>query len=445
MTNLNQSANLKNVLIDKFGYYINNLNGLSNTFLAKNKLDFFERLKQESFPTLKVEDWKYTNVKEIVNTEFELSDKNIDDLGLSDEDIKSKFYDIESIKLVFINGVFSEKYSDLTNVPNFAVITNLKDAVKRYPDIIEKHFNKLLKKENIFNLINSTFTTDGLFIWVPENKTLINPIQVLYLSGSDKKQILSVPRNMIIAGKNSEFSIVVNYQGYGENVYFNNSVTEAYIDEDARVNIYTIQDENANSYHIERTEVLQKSKSVFNNYTFSFGGKIIRNDIGSELDGENLECHYYGLSLGQGNQHIDNHTFVDHAKPNCMSNELYKSILDDASHGVFSGKILVRQDAQKTNAYQSNKTVLLKETAKIDTQPQLEIFADDVKCSHGATVGQLDKNALFYIVSRGIAEETAKSMLIRAFAMDVLDNIKLEVLKEYLNHKIFQHLHKVEI
>ncbi len=445
MTNLSQNANLKNVLIDNFDSYIKNLNGLSNTFLATEKVDFFERLKLESFPTLKTEDWKYTNLKEIVNSEFELLFNNTDDIDLKEEEIKSKFYEIESIKLVFVNGTFCEKYSDLTKVPDYAVITNLKNAVKNHPDVVEKHFNKLLKKENIFNLINSTFMTDGLFIWVPENKTVSLPIQVVYLSGSDKKKMLSVPRNLIFAHKNSEFSIIVNYQGYGDNAYLNNTVTEAYVDEDARVNIYTIQDQISNSFHIERTEVLQKSRSVFNNYTFTFGGKIIRNDIGSELDGENLECHYYGLSLGQGDQHIDNHTFVDHAKPNCMSNELYKSILDDNSHGVFAGKILVRQDAQKTNAYQSNKTVLLKDTAKIDTQPQLEIFADDVKCSHGATVGQLDKNAYFYILARGIGEETAKSMLIRAYAMDVLESIKLDIVKDDLNHKIFQHLHKVEI
>ncbi len=445
MTNISKATNLKDVLIDKFDNYINNLNGLSNTFLASKKIDYFRKLKEESFPTLKTEDWKYTNLKEIINSSFSLSNEEVENFDIDEELIKSKFYDIESIKFVFINGVLSLKHSDLSKVPDFAVITNLKDAIKNNTEVVEKHFNKLLKTENIFNLINSTFTTDGLFVWMPENKTLSIPIQVIYISGSNKNDVLSTPRNLIFAHKNSEFSIIVNYVGYGNNVYLNNTVTEAFIDEDARVDIYTIQDQKEDSFHIERTEVLQKNRSIFNNFTFSFGGKLIRNDIGSELDGEHLECHYYGLSLGQGNQHIDNHTFVDHAKPNCMSNELYKSILDDNSRGVFAGKILVRQDAQKTNAYQSNKTVLLKETAKIDTQPQLEIFADDVKCSHGATIGQLDKNAYFYILSRGVSEETAKSMLIRAFAMDVLENIKLDIVKEDLNHKIFKHLHKVEI
>ncbi len=445
MNNISNEPLLKQVLLNKFNDYLGALNGLSNTFLAEKKPEFFEKLKSQSFPTLKTEEWKYTNVKEIININYDLFTGNLDNIKLDEELINNAFIEIDSIKLVFINGIFSSKHSDLSKVPNFAVVSNLKSAITKFSKPIEMHFNKLLKKENIFNVINSTFTNDGLFIWVPENKTIELPIQVLYLSVSEDNNLLSVPRNLIFAEKNSEVNIIVNYLGYGENKYLNNTVTEAYVDEDARVNIYNIQDQKEDSYHIERTEIIQKSRSVFNNFTFSFGGKIIRNDIGSELDGENIECHYYGLSLGTGEQLIDNHTFVDHAKPNCMSNELYKSILDDTSHGVFSGKILVRQDAQKTNAYQSNKTVLLKETAKIDTQPQLEIFADDVKCSHGATVGQLDKNAYFYIRTRGVGEELAKSMLIRAFAVDVLENVKIDVLREELNHKIFKHLHKTEI
>lgn len=445
MNNMSHEPILKQVLIDKFNDHLGTLNGLSNTFLAEKKAEFFEKLKSQSFPTLKTEEWKYTNVKEIINLDYELFNANINNFNLDEEFINKAFLDIDSIKLVFVNGVLSLKHSDLSKVPSYAEISNLKSAINKFSKPIEMHFNKLLKKENIFNIINSTFTTDGLFIWVPENKTIELPIQVLYVSIANDNNILAVPRNLIFAEKNSEVNIIVNYIGYGENKYLNNTVTEAYIDEDARVSIYNIQDQKEDSYHIERTEIIQKSKSVFNNFTFSFGGKIIRNDIGSELDGENIECHYYGLSLGTGEQLIDNHTFVDHAKPNCVSNELYKSILDDMSHGVFYGKILVRQDAQKTNAYQSNKTVLLKETAKIDTQPQLEIFADDVKCSHGATVGQLDKNAYFYIRTRGVGEELAKSMLIRAFAVDVLENVKIEVLREELNHKIFKHLHKTEI
>jgi Fe-S cluster assembly protein SufD len=184
---------------------------------------------------------------------------------------------------------------------------------------------------------------------------------------------------------------------------------------------------------------------VFNQFNITFGGELVRNDINSQLDGENIETHFYGLYMINGKQHVDNHTFVDHAKPNCMSNELYKGILDENARGVFNGKIIVRQDAQKTNAYQQNKTILLSNSAKIDTKPQLEIFADDVKCSHGATVGHLDDESEFYIRSRGVPKELAKSMLIRAFANDVIETIKISELKDQINHMIFEHLHKIEI
>jgi len=267
----------------------------------------------------------------------------------------------------------------------------------------------------------------------------------LYLNTSKTENILSVPRNLIVAGKNSQVSVIANYQGYGEKVYLNNIVTEVYADEYSIVDLYKIQNEDANSFHIEKVQGYQKKNSIFNHYNISFGGKIVRNDINSVLDDENVETHYYGLYLGSGKQHIDNHTFMDHAKPNCMSNELYKGILDDESRGVFNGKIIVRQDAQKTNAYQQNKTVLLSKKAIIDTKPQLEIFADDVKCSHGATIGHLDEESEFYIRSRGVPQELAKSMLIRAFANDVIETIKIDELKEQMNHLIFEHLHRVEI
>ncbi|MDP3582705.1 MAG: Fe-S cluster assembly protein SufD, partial [Ignavibacteria bacterium] len=252
-------------------------------------------------------------------------------------------------------------------------------------------------------------------------------------------------RNLIVAGKGSQVSVIANYSGASEKTYLNNIVTEIFVEENAIVNLYKVQNESDEAYHIEKVQAKQSKNSVLNHYNITFGGAIVRNDINSVLDGENIETHYYGLYMVNGNQHVDNHTFVDHAKPNCMSNELYKGILDDNARGVFNGKIIVRQDAQKTNAYQQNKTILLSKTATIDTKPQLEIFADDVKCSHGATVGHLDDVSEFYIRSRGVPQELAKSMLIRAFANDVIETIKIEPLKEQINHMIFEHLHKVEV
>lgn len=436
---------LKEYLVENFDSYYNNLNGLSETFFGEAKKEYYEELKSSDFPTLKTEQWKYTNLNEIVKENFIPASLNNKKETLDNSSVSFLLDSTESIKLVFVNGIFEEKLSDLSKVPDGIIIKNLNTAVKENKKLVEVHFNNILKDKSLFNTINNVYSTDGLFVYVPKNKVLEIPVQILHLTGNNENKLMSVPRNLIFADSNSEISIVVNYKGINENSYLMNALTEVFLDNDARVNVYTIQDENENAYHIENTVVYQSKNSNYSNYTFTFGGKITRNDLSSSLQGENIESHFYGLSLGKGEEHIDNHTFVDHAKPNCMSNELYKGILDDKSHGVFAGKILVDKDAQKTNAYQSNKTVLLSKEAKIDTKPQLEIFADDVKCSHGATVGQLDSTALFYIKTRGIGEDTAKSMLIRAFAADVIENVKIDELRDLLNHKIFEHLQKVEI
>ncbi len=436
---------LKEYLVENFDTYYNNLNGLSETFFGEAKKEYYEELKSSDFPTLKTEKWKYTNLNEIVKENFipATLNKTIEIF----DDLSNNFLlkSTESIKLVFVNGIFEEKFSDLSKVPDGIIIKNLSSALKENKKLVEVHLNNILKDKSLFNTINNVYANDGLFVYIPKNKVLEIPVQILHVTGNKESKVMSVPRNLIFADSNSEISIVVNYKGISENSYLMNALTEVFLDSDARVNVYTVQDENESSFHIENTVVYQLKNSNYSNYTFTFGGKITRNDLSSSLQGENIETHFYGLSLGKGEEHIDNHTFVEHAKPNCMSNELYKSILDDKSHGVFAGKILVDKDAQKTNAYQSNKTVLLSKEAKIDTKPQLEIFADDVKCSHGATVGQLDSNALFYIKTRGIGEDTAKSMLIRAFAADVIENVKIDELRDLLNHKIFEHLQKVEI
>lgn len=217
-------------------------------------------------------------------------------------------------------------------------------------------------------------------------------------------------------------------------------MTEIYTGENSNIEMYRIQDENLNSYLVTLTQAEQRRGSVFTTYTVTTGGSLVRNDINTVLDGENCEAHLYGLYLTEDSQHVDNHTLIDHAKPHCLSNELFKGVLNDKSYAVFNGKVFVRPDAQKTNAYQSNKNILLSKDATVDTKPQLEIFADDVKCSHGATVGQLDDDSLFYLRSRGISEDMARSILIRAFASDVFEEIKLDAVHEHINNLIFKKL-----
>ena len=419
--------NSKEFYIESFKTYESKLNGDSKSFLHQLRKDALKQFRETNFPTLRNEEWKYTDISSIVKLNFTPAINSTPERFTKEQINKFLFKDFDCHLLVFVNGIYSEELSLINNLQNGVVVGSLKKLAKENPSVIDSYIGKLSKIDNAFNALNTAYAVDGLVIVVPDGKILEKPIQVLYLNSSSDETMLASPRNLIVVGKNSQASVIANYRGISEKAYLNNSVTEIFIDEDAIINLYKIQN------------------SVLNHYNITFGGAIVRNDINSVLDGENIETHYYGLYMINGKQHVDNHTFVDHAKPNCMSNELYKGILDDNARGVFNGKIIVRQDAQKTNAYQQNKTILLSKTATIDTKPQLEIFADDVKCSHGATVGHLDDVSEFYIRSRGVPQELAKSMLIRAFANDVIETIKIEPLKEQINHMIFEHLHKVEV
>lgn len=430
--------------VSNFKTFENKLNGESKSFLHSLRKDAIAQLSELDFPTKKNEEWKYTNIAPILKHNF-VPALNSEAVKVTMEDVeKNIFSGFDCCVMVFANGIYSSELSTV-KAEDGVVIDSLRNVLKTKPELVEKYIGQSAKIENGFHALNTAYALDGAVIIIPDGKVVENPVQLLFLSGDDSNNTLSLPRNIIIAGKNSQINVIENYRGYSDNPYFTNTITEVYADENAIVNLHKVQNESDSAYHIEKTEVHQKRNSLFNHYSFSFGGSIVRNDINSTLDDENVETHYYGLYLAHKDQLVDNHTFVDHAKPNCMSNEVYKGILDDNSKGVFNGKIMVRPDAQKTNAFQSNKTVLLSDTARIDTKPQLEIFADDVKCSHGATVGHLDDAAYFYIRSRGIPEELAKSMLIRAFANDVVEVIKIDSLKEQLNHMIFEHLNRVEI
>ena len=406
------------------------------------------RAKQDfnlsEFPTKKNEEWKYTNISPILKHEFIpsplISDK-------SEINIKIDSYKIPDLKthlLVFINGIFNSELSEIVDLPEGAIVDSFYNQIRSNFDFIKDHISNDSSKENSFNLLNNSFTYDGLVVYIPKGKVIEKPIHVLNIATSDENKTLIQPRNIIVAEENAQAKIISEYIGLTNLEYFTNILTEISVDENANVTFYKIQNETNNAFHIDKTDIVQKESSVFNHFSLSFGSKIARNDINTKLDGENIELHLYGLYLGNEDQHIDHHTFIDHAKPNCESNELYKGILDDNARGVFSGKILVNQIAQKTNAFQSNKSVLLSDTASIDAKPQLEIYADDVKCSHGATVGKLDEEAFFYIRSRGVPEESARSMLIRAFVEDVVGEIKIDSLKEKVNHTIFEHLHREE-
>lgn len=445
MAHKNKFDEIRDWYVSNFDTFESKLNGQSETYLHDIRKDALTKLKDLHFPTVKDEEWKYTNVAPLMKQNFRPAE-TLNKVKIEEEFIyKNSFTDFDYDRIVFVNGKIDPELSIIGELPKGAVVGSLAKAISDNPDLVKNYIGKYSKSDDAFNALNHAYSTDGLFVYLPKGKMLEKPIQVFFVGGSDEDNVLSVPRNLIVAEEGTSAKIITNYVGTGSKLYFTNTLTEVHSAADANIDLIKIQNEKEDSFHIDKTDVYQEKHSNFNHYSFSFGAALSRTDVNSKLDSENIECHYYGLYIGKDKQHMDHHTFVDHAKPNCISNEVYKGILDDNSRGVFNGQILVRPEAQKTNAYQSNKTVLLSDDSTIDTKPQLEIFADDVQCSHGATVGRLDEEAYFYIVSRGVPHKMAQSILIHAFAADVIEAVNIGPMREQLNHKLFEKLNRVEI
>ncbi len=407
-----------------------------------------QKLIELGFPTQKVEDWKYTNVLSIVEKKFKPSNFTI---SWKNQDVIAKakllldrhpiISDLSSFQLVFIDGHYVNELSRINTTEIFE-LNSLRNSLKEKSEILEKHFNRYSKIENGFNALNNLFFTDGIFVYVKDNVIEDEPIVVVFIQSGAEEQIVN-PRNLFVVGKNAKIKFIETYLSLEGEQNFTNQISEIYIDENSYVEHFKLHFEDIKNYHIGKVQTLQERNSNFTSFNISFGGMITRNDVNIVLNGEGAEAHMFGLYFVKDKQHIDNHTFVDHAKPHCMSNEFYKGILAENSRGVFNGKIMVRKGAQKTNAYQSNKNLLLSGNAKIDTKPQLEIFADDVRCTHGATVGQVDDDSLFYLRARGIDEKSARSLLVNAFANDVLQNISFEILRDKLSEFVIQQMNEI--
>jgi len=388
------------------------------------------------FPTLKDEDWRFTNVAPILKQDF--SPTKINDTKISIDDYA--FFE-DSIKIVINNGFYDKTNSKIGELPEGVIIKGFANAINGNIEIISEYLNGEKTNENAFELLNKLFATDGVFIQIKDNVILERPVEVFFVSSADDKPLMISPRNFIVLGKNSEAKIIFRNINLSGNFFFNycNNVLAG---ENSNLQFYEFRTEPTDAYFIGSTYNDIKNSAVYNHYTFDLNGRLIRNNFRVDLNGENIECHLYGFYVGQEKRHVDNHTYIAHNKPNCFSNEIYKGILDNEAKAVFGGRIYVAKDSQKTNAYQSNKTVLLSDKARIDTKPQLEIYADDVKCTHGATVGQLDEEMLFYIISRGIPKDKARSMLISAFAADIIEGVKIQDLKEKINEMILNVLDK---
>ncbi|MFI5144341.1 MAG: Fe-S cluster assembly protein SufD [Ignavibacteria bacterium] len=428
----------KDWYIENFRKIENKLTGGANTKLQKIRSEAIETFGLLDFPSVKNEEWIYTNISPILKYGFTPYDAN-GNFKLTDKISEYSVKGMDEITIVLYNGIFQNNIPVKHSLPAGVILSSFKNAIENNPDILEKHFGKYVKQENGFISLNTAFADDGVFIYIPDNVVLLKPIHIININGG-RKEILSQPRNIIISGKNSSATVIESYNSLDNETGFTNVITELFAGEGSNINFYKFQNENDKSFHISRVQAEQKKSSVFTIYTVTTGGSLVRNDVNTLLNDEGCETHLFGLYLTDGSQHVDNHTLIDHAKPHCMSNELYKGVLNHKSHGVFNGKVYVRPDAQKTNAYQSNKNILLTKEASVDTKPQLEIYADDVRCTHGATVGQLDDESVFYFRSRGIPKDEAVKLLINAFANDIFENMENEPLREHIGKMIFNKL-----
>lgn len=402
----------------------------------KTALEEFERI---GLPTKKSEEWKYTDITE-VNPFIDLVPLSSSPAFL-DKTTDALLKLPSCHRLVFVNGLFSPNLSTPLS-KNGIEIESLEKALQENNSILKQYLgNTLTSKNNSFASLNSAFTEQGTFIYIPKKTVINEAIYIVYLS-THTKEYVHYPRNLIVLDTDAQVKIIEDYTHTTENKYFTNTLTHIHVQARASCEHYKIERENNNALHIATVEIDQQEYSSFTSHSFSFGAKLTRNTMTSRLNGKGAQCTFLGFYMGSDEQHIDNHTMIVHEKEECTSTEHYHGILDDKAHGVFNGKIYVAQHAQKTNSEQTNRTLLLSNDARMDTKPQLEIFADDVKCTHGATVGKLDETSLYYLRSRGIAEEEAKKILTRAFAENLTSKITIEPLKEHITTLVKNKLHK---
>lgn len=432
----------KNTLYNKFAAEFialqKNLNGKSETPFNRLRQEAMSQFEALGFPTTRHEEWRYSNLKNTLKKEYNFHVES----NLTADQVKAvKLPNLHGNVLYFINGVYKPEFSDIVSSTDELQIMTFQDAQEKIPMLLENHFSKHVDTQNeAFSALNTALANDGVVVYIPDNKTLTEPIIMRMMGDVTKEDVGAIIRNLIVVGKNAEVKIAEAYRTIGKNASFTNALTEIHIEQDARVDYYKVQNENDESSHIGMTQVYQKDRTYFYAATFTINGGFVRNNLHLILDGEHIESFMYGLYIPNEKQHIDNHTLVDHRKPNSVSNELYKGILMDKSTGVFNGKIFVREDAQKTNAYQNCRNVIVSKDATMNTKPQLEIWADDVKCSHGTTTGQLNEDAIFYMQTRGIPKEEAVRLQLLAFAEDVVSKIKIESIHEYLEGLIIEKL-----
>lgn len=424
----------KKIYLSHFDEFENSLNGNKSKPIHELRKLAIAKFSELQFPTTRDEEWKYTNISPLLKHSFVPALKVKEDYNIQ---VNHFLFDkMEHSLLVFVNGLFSRKLSKIKNLPKGVIAGSLAEEIRAKNPIVKTHLGKYADfSGHIFTSLSTAFVNDGAFIYIPEGKIIEDPIHILFITVADENKLLVQPRNLFFADRNSQSTIIEHFVSFNnEEVYLTNTVTEIITQENAFVDHIKLQEESLKAFHVGRMDVHQERNSNFVSHLISFGAELSRNDFNSRFNAEGGESMLNGLYLTGGSQLFDAHTLIDHAKPHCSSHEHYKGILMDNSRGVFNGKVIVRKDAQKTNAFQENNNLILSDSALVNTKPQLEIFADDVKCSHGATIGQIDEDSMFYLKSRGIGDDIAKAILIHAFASDVVRYIKINAVKEYIEN-----------
>lgn len=416
---------LKDKIIESYVAFENDIDVNTPIHDIRSKaLHNFEKL---GFPTKKLEDWKYTSLNTVLKNDFSLFPNKETSIDLAD--VKKYFiHDIDTYKVVFIDGKYSSFLSETTHDTIDVCLMSAALNKAKYKAVIENYFNKVAKQDNLTSL-NTAFATEGAYIHIPRNVEVEKPIQIINFTTGSEAATMVQPRNLIVVEENAHVQIIERHQSLTSNAVLTNVVTEIFADRNATVDFYKIQNDEENASLVDNSFIDQKTNSEVSVHTFSFGGNITRNNLNFYQNGEHINSILKGITIIEGKQHVDHHTLVHHIEPNCESHQDYKGIYDERSTGVFNGKVIVNKEAQKTNAYQQNNNVLVSDKATINAKPQLEIFADDVKCSHGCTIGQLDNDALFYMQQRGIPQKEGKALLMYAFANTVLESVKIPEVK----------------
>ncbi len=401
-----------------------------------------ESFENQGFPTTRDEAWRHTNVAPVGKESYVRAGGELHGLTSAKLD---PFRIPDCTDLVFVNGRFSAELSDTVDLPEGAFAGSLAQALESMPDIVTEHLGRHADISHPFVALNTAHIEDGAFVFVPKGKKIEQTLHLLFVATAGETASVSYPRNLIVAEQSAELTVVESYAGFTGDKYLTCPVTEIIGGANSVVDHYRLGEESNDAYHLATLKIHLERDANFFTHSVNHGGAIVRNDIQAYLGGEGIHCTLNGLYLGRGKQLVDHHMWVDHAKPNCHSYELFKGILEDSSRAVFNGRIKVHEDAQKTDAKQSSQHLLLSDNALAHSNPQLEIFADDVKCTHGSTTGHLDEEAVFYLRSRGISQEAARSLLTYAFACEVLEEFRLETVRKGLEEFLFTRLPKGEI